>query len=517
MIKEINISLSPEISAKEELYIKKIASKIGVNEAEINHIEILKRSIDARKRDVKIVTQAKVWINEIPSEKPEFDFKINDVSLSPEIIIVGAGPAGLFAALSLIEKNIKPLIIERGKTVSERKKDLSDINKNRFVNPESNYCFGEGGAGTFSDGKLYTRSKKRGDVKKILDILKFHGADEKILTDAHPHIGTNNLPRIIQNIRKTILEAGGEIIFDSKVVDFIIKDNEIKGVVTEKGDKITGKAVILAAGHSARDIYELLHNKNIKIEAKPFAMGVRVEHPQEIIDSIQYHSNIRNEYLPAAAYSLVTQAEGRGVYSFCMCPGGFIVPAATNSDEIVVNGMSPSSRNSFYANSGIVVEIKIEDFPEYEKHGDLAGLRYQQNIEKTAFQNGGQGIIAPAQLLTDFIKGKLSQYLPDTSYHPGIISSPIHFWLPESIGKRLQAGFKDFGKKMRGFITEEAVVLGVESRTSSPVRIPRDKKSLQHPQIKNLYPCSEGAGYAGGIVSAAMDGIKCAEMIAKSI
>ncbi len=517
MIKEISISLTPEQSAKEDLMAQAVADELKVSLEEIKHIDIIKRSIDARKKDVKIVTLLTVWVNEKPSEKSDFEYKPNDVSMSPEIIIVGAGPAGLFAALSLIENNLKPLILERGKSVSMRKRDLADINKNRFVNPNSNYCFGEGGAGTFSDGKLYTRSSKRGDVKKILDLLKMHGADEKILTDAHPHIGTNNLPRIIENIRKTIISAGGEFIFDSKVTDLILKENVIKGVVTEKGDKIIGKAVILATGHSARDIYEMLHSKGIKIEAKAFAMGVRVEHPQDIIDSVQYSCEIRDEYLPAAAYSLVTQAENRGVYSFCMCPGGFIVPAATAPEEIVVNGMSPSTRNSYYANSGMVVEIKVEDFPEQEKYGDLAGLNFQKTLERNAYLNGGNGIIAPAQRLTDFVKGKLSPDLPDTSYHPGVISSPLHFWLPESIGKRLQEGFKVFGKKMHGFLTEEAIVLGVESRTSSPVRIPRDKESLQHVQIKNLYPCGEGAGYAGGIVSAAMDGVKCAEKIADSI
>ncbi len=413
----------------------------------------------------------------------------------------------------MIEKGLKPVIFERGKDVSARKKDIQALNTNKAVNPDSNYCYGEGGAGTFSDGKLYTRSKKRGDVKRILDILKYHGAKKDILSDAHPHIGTNKLPGIIVKIRETIEEAGGEIHFDSRVEDLIIERDEVKGIITQNGDKVFGKAVILATGHSAKDIFEILHRKNILIEAKPFAMGVRVEHPQDLIDSIQYTCKIRSDYLPAAAYSLVSQVKGRGVYSFCMCPGGFIVPASTAPGEMVVNGMSPSKRNSKFANSGMVVEIKVEDFPETEKYGALAGLKYQESLEKLAFVNGGNGLVAPAQRLHDFVNGKVSPFLPDTSYYPGVVSSPMHFWLPEDISKRLQKAFKTFGKRMKGFLTNEALIVGVESRTSSPVRIPRDKETLQHPQIKNLYPCGEGAGYAGGIISAAVDGERCADMV----
>ena len=513
MQKIINLSLSPKRASDEKYYKHDAAEFLHINEEEITSIEILRKSIDARKKFVKVNVQLDVWWDEVPQNKDNFQLQLQDVTGKPEVIIAGAGPAGLFAALKLIEKGLKPLVFERGKDVKERKKDIQNINTNKGLNPNSNYCFGEGGAGAFSDGKLYTRSKKRGDVKRILDILQLHGAPKDILSDAHPHIGTNKLPGIIVKIRETIRNAGGEVFFNSRVEDFIIEDDTVKGIVTQNGEKVFGKAVILATGHSARGIYEMMHQKNILIEEKPFAMGLRVEHPQGLIDSIQYSCKIRSDYLPAAAYNLVSQVQDRGVYSFCMCPGGFIVPAATASDEIVVNGMSPSMRNSEFANSGMVVEIRTEDFPEKEKYGALAGLKFQQSTEKLAFQNGGRGLVAPAQRLNDFVNGKISASLPETSYHPGIISSPLHFWLPEHIGKRLQEGFKMFEKKMRGYITNQAVVLGVESRTSSPVRIPRDKESLQHPQIKNLYPCAEGAGYAGGIISAAVDGERCAEMI----
>ncbi len=515
MQKEISLTLSPKTASSEEFYKKDIAKDLKIDIEDISFIEIIKRSIDARKKDVKILLKAKVWYGEHAPLQKEIDFEYQDVSSKKEIIIVGAGPAGLFAALKLIEKGLKPLILERGKSVSERKVDIASINRNQELNPNSNYCFGEGGAGTFSDGKLFTRSKKRGNAERILEILQYHGADKKILTEANPHIGTNNLPRIISNIRETIINAGGEIHFNTIVKDLIIKDYIIKGVITNKGDRLDSEAVILATGHSAEDIYEMLYEKDILLEAKSFAMGVRVEHPQDLIDSVQYHCNTRSKYLPAASYSLVTQVENRGVYSFCMCPGGFIVPAATGKNEIVVNGMSPSKRNSPYANSGIVVEVRIDDFPEYEKYGVLAGLKFRQNLEKTAFLNGGQGVEAPAQILTDFVKGRLSGFLNETSYNPGIISSPLHFWLPEHIGNRLKEGFKVFNKKIKGFLTEEAQVIGVESRTSSPLRIPRDKITLEHPQIKGLYPCGEGAGYAGGIVSSSIDGERCAEMIAE--
>lgn len=513
MHKEITIALQPEVAAKEVLYKKAIAREINVPAKEITAIEILRRSIDARKEDAKIVMKVNVWFGDEMPEKEEFELNFQSVSNSPEVIIIGAGPAGLFAALTLIKKGLRPIIFERGKKVSERKKDVANISRNNPIDQNSNYCFGEGGAGTFSDGKLYTRSKKRGNTKYILDVLKYHGADENILTEAHPHIGTNNLPRIIVEIRKTIISAGGKIHFNTKVTDFIIKNNEIKGVVTQNGDKIEAKAVILATGHSARDIYELLHKKEILLEAKSFAMGVRVEHQQQLIDSVQYNVETRGKFLPAAAYSLATQVRDRGVYSFCMCPGGYIVPAATASKEVVVNGMSPSARNSKFANSGMVVEIRTEDFPQQEKYGVLAGLRFQEYLEKLAFQRGGDNVVAPAQTIADFISNKLSTELPETSYNPGVVSSPMHEWLPKHIAKRLKDGFKVFDRKIKGFITQEAIMLGVESRTSTPVRIPRDKETLEHPQIKNLYPCGEGAGFSGGIVSSAIDGIRCADKI----
>ncbi len=513
MVKEIQIYLSPEEAAKEALFKAKIANELGVSPDEISGIRIIKRSIDARKRQVKILMRAALYIGEeMPEEKLMPDYP--DVSNKEAVIIVGSGPAGLFAALRLIELGYKPVILERGKAVSERKLDIAKINRESIVNPDSNYAFGEGGAGTFSDGKLYTRSKKRGNVQDVLKILRMHGADPDIMVDAHPHIGTNKLPRIIQNIRESILKAGGVIHFNHRVDGLIIESGKIRGV--KVGDQsFEGKAVILATGHSARDIYELLHENDILLEAKSFAMGVRIEHPQQLIDSIQYHCRVRDDYLPAAAYSLVQQVDGRGVYSFCMCPGGFIVPAATAPDEIVVNGMSPSGRDNKFANSGMVVEIRTEDLDAYKEYGVLAGLQFQKEYEQMAYRNGGVGQTAPAQRMLDFVKGRVSNNLPQTSYQPGIISSPMHMWLPEHIGKRLQKGFTIFGKKMPGYLTNEAVIIGVESRTSSPLRIPREKDSLQHPQIQGLFPCGEGAGYAGGIVSAAVDGQRVAEMIGK--
>lgn len=514
MKKIISIKLPPKRASHKKYYTIDVAKLLKIEPDEISRIKILKKSIDARSKFVTINLQLDVtWGEAFPEVEEKFSLDLQNVSEKPEVLIVGAGPAGLFAAIKLIEKGLKPIIFERGKEVSERKKDIQFINTNKGVNPDSNYCFGEGGAGTFSDGKLYTRSKKRGSTDRILEILKLHGANKNILSDAHPHIGTNKLPGIIVKIRETIIEAGGKVHFETRIDDFIIENNTLKGVITQNREKFLGKAVILATGHSARDIYELLHKKDILIEAKSFAMGVRVEHPQGIIDSIQYSCKVRSEYLPAASYNLVSQVDGRGVYSFCMCPGGFIVPASTREDEMVVNGMSPSGRNSKFANSGMVVEIRVEDFPETEKYGALAGLKYQESLEKTAFLNGGKGLVAPAQRLNDFVNGRVSPILPETSYNPGIVSSPIHFWLPEAISKRLQIGFKNFGRKMKGYLTNEAVIIGVESRTSSPVRIPRDRETLQHPQIKNLYPCGEGAGFAGGIISSAIDGERCADMI----
>ncbi|OQY03440.1 MAG: FAD-binding protein [Bacteroidetes bacterium 4572_117] len=511
MQKNIQLSLSPKQAAQESDYKNYIADYLEIKSDRISYYKIIKKSIDARSHQVKIVVELTVVTDEAVPKVEEFRPEYKHVTNKPEIVIIGAGPAGLFAGLKAVELGYKPIILERGKEIQERRKDIALLSREHIVNPESNYCFGEGGAGTFSDGKLFTRSKKRGSVKKILEVLKYHGADEKILVEAHPHIGTNKLPDIIKNIRQTILNSGGEIHFDTKMTDFTIKNDKIQSIVTNKGDKIDVQAIILATGHSARDIYYLLDKKGIELEEKSFAMGVRVEHPQDLIDSIQYHCDIRSEYLPAASYSLVNQINNRGVYSFCMCPGGFIVPSATEADQVVVNGMSPSNRNSKFANSGMVVEIRPEDINGFEEYGKLAGLKFQEHLEKMAFLNGGSGQTAPAQRLHDFVNGRLSGILPETSYHPGIASSPLHFWLPEHIGPRLQQGFKNFGKKMYGYLTNEAVVIGVESRTSSPVRIPRDKEKLHHPQIKNLFPCGEGAGFAGGIVSSAVDGELCAE------
>jgi hypothetical protein len=513
MQKEIQLVLSPKEAATIQDNKTFIAEHLSLEVSSINHIEVIRKSIDARKRDVKINVWLNVYINEDPQDlNPEVVYP--NVQEAKSAIVIGAGPAGLFAALKLIELGIKPIVLERGKTVSERKRDLAKINRESVVDPDSNYAFGEGGAGTFSDGKLYTRSKKRGSVKKVLDVLVQHGADRNILVDTHPHIGTNKLPRIIQAIRESILTAGGEVHFNSRVTDFEIENNQIKAVFV--GKKVyKANAVVLATGHSARDIYQLLHQHKIELQAKDFAMGVRVEHPQGLIDSIQYSCKVRDEYLPAASYSLVSQVKNRGVYSFCMCPGGFIVPAATSDKEIVVNGMSPSKRDSKYANSGMVVQIKAEDLQEYASHGVLAGLKFQEELEHLAFINGGGGQVAPAQRLKDFVDGKLSKDLPETSYHPGIISSPLHFWLPEGIGERLQEGFKVFGRKLSGYLTNEAVIIGVESRTSSPVRIPREQEHLMHTEISNLFPSGEGAGYAGGIVSAAVDGERVAVELAK--
>ncbi|MBN1251744.1 MAG: FAD-dependent oxidoreductase [Bacteroidales bacterium] len=514
MQKNIQLILSPEEASIETEYKNYIAKDLNIEENRITFFEVVKKSIDARK-SVKIVVEFFVVFDEIPPTKELFNPNYQSVANKKEVLIVGSGPAGLFAALRLIELGFKPVIIERGKDVRNRRFDIAAINRKHIVNPDSNYCFGEGGAGTFSDGKLYTRSKKRGNVKKILEVLKYHGAVEKILIEAHPHIGTNKLPGIIKNIRETILNAGGEIHFNTKLIDIELVDNKISKAITSNGDKINVGDIILATGHSARDIYYLLHEKNILLEQKTFAMGVRVEHPQNLIDSIQYNCDIRSEHLPAASYSLVSQVNERGVYSFCMCPGGFIVPSATEVNQVVVNGMSPSSRNSKFANSGMVVEIREEDTLQYKEYGALAGLKFQEHFENLAFLNGGKGQTAPAQRLHDFVNSKLSYDLPDTSYHPGIVSSPLHFWMPENISKRLQEGFKIFGKKMKGYLTNEAVIIGVESRSSSPVRIPRDKEMLNHPQISNLYPSGEGAGFAGGIVSSAIDGERCAEKIAE--
>ncbi len=508
----IQLSLTPAEAYNSENIQKAIAQHLSTPKENISDFRLLKRSIDARKRKVKIQVKVEVFINEkIPESNIERNYQ--DVSGKEEIVIVGSGPAGLFAALKLIELGLKPIIIERGKDIQSRRRDLAAINKQHIVNSDSNYCFGEGGAGTYSDGKLYTRSKKRGSIQSVLETMVFHGAKEEILIDAHPHIGTNKLPKLIASIRETVLNAGGKIHFNCKVTDFILKDNKILGVVTEKGDKVFGKSVILATGHSARDIFFLLQEKNIAIDAKPFAMGVRIEHPQTLIDQIQYSLENRGPYLPAASYRLVEQVNDRGIYSFCMCPGGFIVPAATAPGEVVLNGMSPSKRDSFYANSGMVVEVKKKDLTPFHQYGELAGLHYQMSIEKMACEAGQNLQVAPAQRMADFVNNKISPKLNSTSYQPGIISTPLHKLLPEAISYSLQEGLQLFGKKMKGYLTNEANILGVESRTSSPVSIPRDKETLQHIQIDNLYPCGEGAGYAGGIISAAIDGERCALMI----
>ena len=512
MVKEIQLRVNLIEERKENILLYKASKQLGVDKNEISSLKILRKSIDARKKDIIFNYKVAVYINEQIPEKSDYIFEYKDVSKAKEIHIIGFGPAGMYAALRCIELGYKPVVLERGKNVQDRRRDLKAINQDHIVNEDSNYCFGEGGAGTYSDGKLYTRSLKRGDVRRIFENLVFHGATEQILVDAHPHIGTNKLPKIIQNIRENILKFGGEIHFEKRVTDFIIKNNKIKAIQLQNGEEMVANSVILATGHSARDIYELLHKKEISLKAKSFAMGVRVEHPQEIIDQIQYHcSGQRDELLPAAAYSLVHQVNNRGVYSFCMCPGGFIVPAATANGEVVVNGMSPSRRNNKFANSGIVVELDIDqDFKKYEKFGPLKGLEFQKDLEKIAFFAGGRSQKAPAQRLVDFVDGKLSKDLNDTSYQPGLKSAPLHSLLPKIIGSRLRKGFAAFGSKMHGYYTNEANIVGVESRTSSPVNIPR-KENLEHPEIEGLFPCGEGGGYAGGIVSAAMDGERCAE------
>ena len=512
MIKEIQLRVNLIEERKEDILIHKASKLLKIPRTEIRAVKILRKSIDARKKETIFNYKVAVYINEGLPEKSEYSFDYKDVSNAKEIHIIGFGPAGMYAALRCIELGFKPIVLERGKNVQERRRDLKAINQDHKVNENSNYCFGEGGAGTYSDGKLYTRSLKRGDVRRIFENLVFHGATEQILIDAHPHIGTNKLPKIIQTIRETILNFGGEIHFNSVVTDFVVKNQKIKALQLNDDKEIPVNSVILATGHSARDIYELLHRKEISIKAKSFAMGVRVEHPQEIIDQIQYScSGERDELLPAAAYSLVHQVNNRGVYSFCMCPGGFIVPAATADGEVVVNGMSPSRRNNKFANSGIVVELDIDrDFKKYDHLGPLKGLQFQKDLEKIAFYAGGRTQTAPAQRLVDFVDGKLSTDLNDTSYQPGLNSAPLHSLLPKIIGGRLRKGFPAFGNKMHGYFTNEANIVGVESRTSSPINIPR-KENLEHPEIEGLFPCGEGGGYAGGIISAAMDGERCAE------
>ena len=515
MVEEFELRVKPEVAFDQEKLDDFIASEFGGLEK--GGYRLLRRSIDARKKDV--VVELKIAVSktgEVPVAVSWTKANLKNVSDEKEVIIVGAGPAGLFAALECIEQGLKPIVLERGKDVQARRRDIAAINKEHVVNPDSNYCFGEGGAGTYSDGKLYTRSKKRGDLQRVLEILVAHGATENILIDAHPHIGTNNLPKIIAEIRESINGCGGSVLFDQRVTDFLKDGKSLTGVKTASGDTFKGP-VILATGHSARDIFELLHQSEIKIEAKPFALGVRVEHPQELIDKVQYHCETRGDYLPAAAYSLSHQVYYEnsqvGAFSFCMCPGGFMVPSATAEGEVVLNGMSPSRRDSKYANSGIVVSVDESDFKEFSKEGPLSGMAYQKAVEQQACKSAGNSQAAPAQRLLDFINVRDSKDLPESSYQPGLVAVDLREVLPKKIATVLRKGFRQFGKKMEGYLTEEAVLVGVESRTSSPVRIPRDKQTGEHVEIKGLFPCGEGAGFAGGIVSAAMDGASVAQKV----
>ena len=506
---ELQLILSPEQAGEASLLREQVATKLKINEERISLIREVKKSIDARGRFPRVnLTVDVYWDEEPPVYQYNHEFKYQNVANCEPVIIVGSGPAGLFAALKLLELGMKPIIIERGKNAESRKSDIVALNRNRGIDPESNYCFGEGGAGTFSDGKLYTRSKKKGNVLEVFETFHYYGAADEILYESHPHIGSDVLPGIVGNMSKTILSNGGEIYFEERVTEFIIESDVIKGCKTANGLAFEARFLILATGHSAHDIYELLYDQGIELDRKGFAMGVRVEHPQDLIDRIQYNQPHRGEYLPAASYSLVEQVNGRGVFSFCMCPGGRIVPAGTGEQEIVVNGMSASKRNSPFANSGIVVEIKPEDIPEeYARYGSLAGLRYQQHLEYLAYvNNGGRGQTAPAQRLVDFVHGVLSHDLPECSYMPGIISSPLHFWLPEHFSTRLRTAFRLFDSKMHGYLTNKAVILGVETRSSSAVRIPRNPETGEHIRIKGLFPAGEGSGFSGGITSSAIDG-----------
>jgi uncharacterized FAD-dependent dehydrogenase len=513
MPRELQIQVAPEVAANQPLLTQHVAKLMQVNPVDISHVAIIKRSIDARQKAIKINLKVAVYYKEEYTEKPTPLPNYKDVTNSPEVIIIGAGPAGLFAALQLIELGIKPIVLERGKDVQERRRDLKAINRDHIVSEDSNYCYGEGGAGTYSDGKLYTRSKKRGDVDRILQLFVAFGASDEILIEAHPHIGTNKLPKIIAAMREKIIEFGGQVFFETRVTDILVKDNQVQGVVTQKGDTITAQKVILATGHSARDIFELLDRKKIYIEAKPFALGVRAEHPQSLIDSIQYSCDFntgRGEFLPPAPYAIVKQVNGRGMYSFCMCPGGVIAPCATSPGEVVTNGWSPSKRDQETANSGIVVELKLGDFAPFSKFGALAGMEFQKSIEQRAWHLAGETQRVPAQRMIDFTQSKVSADIPKTSYVPGTTSVELGQVFPGFLTQTLRQGFLDFGKAMRGYLTNEAILHAPESRTSSPVRIPRDPETLEHVQIKGLYPCGEGAGYAGGIISAAIDGEKCA-------
>jgi uncharacterized FAD-dependent dehydrogenase len=512
MQKQITLKLLPSEAASSAITVQYAASSLGVSRNSVTGFHIVKRSLDARGKQAWFVQTMNVFVDEPFQSRTIKRLQLKDVSKAKHrVIIAGAGPAGLFAALKLIENGIQPIVLERGKDVRARRRDLALLNKEGIINAESNYCYGEGGAGTYSDGKLYTRSTKRGDVDRILNILVQYGADENILFEAHPHIGTNKLPHIITAMREAIMSSGGQFLFGRKVTGFVVKENTLKGVKTADGNIFEAGAVILATGHSARDIFELLHREKILIEYKPFALGVRIEHPQSLIDSLQYHCPSRGDFLPPASYSLVQQVREKGVFSFCMCPGGIIAPAATAEGELVVNGWSPSKRNNPYANSGIVVSVEPGDVQHFK--GPLAGMHFQRQVERKAYEYGGGKFVAPAQRMADFVQQKISASLPDCSYVPGIRPAPLNEVLPPFIYKALQQAFVEFGKKMRGYYTNDAIIVATESRTSSPVRIPRDQLTLQHPQVKGLYPCGEGAGYAGGIVSAAMDGERVAASV----
>lgn len=546
MIQEYQLRILPEQAASEQSLKQYISREKGLDIRTIHAVRVLKKSIDARQRTIFVNVKAQVFINEEPAEKEFIETEYRNVEGRPQVIVVGAGPGGLFAALRLIERGLRPIVVERGKNVRDRKLDLARISRDHKVDAESNYSFGEGGAGAYSDGKLYTRSKKRGSVEKILNVFCQHGASTAILSDAHPHIGTDKLPRVIENMRNTILNCGGEVHFQTRMDRLIIENNRVVGIETNNGKTFRGP-VILATGHSARDVYRWLYRNGVQIEAKGLAVGVRLEHPSQLIDQIQYHNkNGRGKYLPAAEYSFVQQVDGRGVYSFCMCPGGFVVPAASGPHQLVVNGMSPSNRGGRWSNSGMVVEIRPEDLlhpdlqvqageliegsaeaetealiTESQSHSDSAGqphvlsmMRFQEKLEQLCWQQGNMRQTAPAQRMMDFTRKKLSYDLPETSYSPGLVSSPLHFWMPKFVGERLSQGFQLFGKSSRGFLTNEAVMIAVETRTSAPVRIIRDAETLQHVTVEGLFPCGEGAGYAGGIVSAGIDGERCADAAA---
>jgi uncharacterized protein len=516
MKKQIELAVNPEQISNPLFQKELISRELAVDVASIFGIRLLKRSLDARKKKIVYRCLFEVFINEAP-EPVHYLFNFKNVTKSPTVVIAGAGPSGLFAALKCIELGLKPVIVERGKKVEERKFDITNIHRERIINPDSNYCYGEGGAGTFSDGKLYTRSTKRGDVNRILLLFYMHGAEQEILADAHPHIGTDKLPKIIAAIRQTIEEFGGELHFENRITDIIIRDHKFERVTTSGGNEYTGEALILATGHSARDIIFMLEKKNILIEPSPFAAGFRIEHPQQLIDEIQYHGKNRGRYLPAATYSLAGQFSGRGVFSFCMCPGGTIVDSSTTQEELVLNGMSSSRRNQPFANSGIVVTVNENDYRAHGFEGPLAGLYFQQMLEKSAFTAGGGNHFAPAQRMTDFAENKISASLNSTSFRQGVNASPLHELFPKFITASIKEALPEFEKKMKGFYTQEATLFAIESRTSSPVRIPRDPLTLEHLQIGNLFPCGEGSGYAGGIVSSAVDGERVAEAAAKKI